>query len=68
MQKILADGASRHETTNWLKRAGWTAHFKKRDLGEIYARSQMPGREDEQLRRMAAAMDQLFLSRCIDGL
>jgi hypothetical protein len=36
MQRVLTDGADKHETTNWLKRAGWTAHFKDRDLGEIY--------------------------------
>ncbi|KFZ19430.1 hypothetical protein V501_00669 [Pseudogymnoascus sp. VKM F-4519 (FW-2642)] len=68
MQKVLADGASRHETTNCLKRAGWTAHFKERDLSEIHACSRMPGREDDYLRRMAAAMDRLFFGRCIDGL
>jgi hypothetical protein len=28
----------------------------------------MPGREDDELRRMAAAMNRLFFSRCIDGL
>ncbi|OBT60240.1 hypothetical protein VE03_10277 [Pseudogymnoascus sp. 23342-1-I1] len=66
MQKVLADGASRHETTNWLKRAR-TAHFKERDLSEIHACSRMPGREDD-LRRMAAAMVRLFFGRCIDGL
>lgn len=68
LQKVLADSASRHETTNWLKRAGWTAHFKERDLSEIHACSRMPGREDDYLRRMAAAMDRLFFGRCIDGL
>jgi hypothetical protein len=25
LQKVLADGLDKHETTNWLKRAGWTA-------------------------------------------
>jgi superfamily II DNA helicase RecQ len=68
MQKVLADGADKHETTNWLKRAGWTAHFKERDLGEIYVCSRMPSREDDELRRMAAAMNRLFFRRCIDGL
>jgi hypothetical protein len=68
MQKVLADGTSRHETTNWMKRAGWTAHFKERDLSEIHACSRMPGREDDYLRRMAAAMDRLFFGCCIDGL
>jgi hypothetical protein len=68
MQKILADGADKHKTTNWLKRAGWTAHFKERDLGEIYVCSRMPGWEDDELRRMTAALDRLFFSRCIDGL
>jgi hypothetical protein len=28
----------------------------------------MPGREDDELRRMAAVLDRLFFSRCIDGL
>jgi hypothetical protein len=68
MQKVLADGAARHETTNWLKRTGWTAHFTGRDLSEIYACGRMPGRDDHALQRMAAAMDQLFFRRCIDGL
>jgi hypothetical protein len=68
MQRVLADGADKHETTNWLKRAGWTAHFRERDLGEIYVCSRMPGREDDELRRLAAAMDRLFFSCCIGGL
>lgn len=68
LQRVLAEGLDKHETTNWLKRAGWTAHFQKRDLGEIYACSRIPGREDDELRRMAAALDRLFFSRCIDGL
>ena len=29
LQKVFADGALRHETTNWLKRAGWSDHFRK---------------------------------------
>lgn len=28
----------------------------------------MPSREDDELRRMAAAMNRLFFRRCIDGL
>jgi superfamily II DNA helicase RecQ len=68
MQKVLADGILRHETTNWLKRSGWLAHFHGRDLGEIYASSRMPGRDDDELRRLTAAMDRLFFGRCIDGL
>jgi superfamily II DNA helicase RecQ len=68
LQKVLVEGLDKHETTNWLKRAGWRAHFKERDLAEIYACSRMPGREDDELRRIAAALDRLFFSRCIDGL
>jgi hypothetical protein len=68
LQKVLAEGLDKHETTNWLKRAGWRAHFKERDLAEVYACSRMPGREDDELRRIAAALDRLFFSRCIDGL
>jgi superfamily II DNA helicase RecQ len=68
MQKVLAEGVDKHETTNWLKRAAWRTHFKERDLAEIYACSRMPGREDDELRRMAAAMNRLFFSRCVDGL
>ncbi|KAH6700597.1 hypothetical protein BKA61DRAFT_582569 [Leptodontidium sp. MPI-SDFR-AT-0119] len=68
MQKVLADGVDKHETTNWLKRAGWQADFKERDLSEIYVCSRMPGREYDELRRMGAALDRLFFSRCIDGL
>ena len=68
LQKVLADRADKHETTNWLRRAGWTAHFKERDLSEIYICGRMPSREDDKLRRMAAAMNRLFFCRCIDGL
>jgi hypothetical protein len=68
LQKVLAEGLDKHETTNWLKRAGWRAHFKERDLAEIHACSRMPGREDDELRRMAAALDRVFFSRCINGL
>jgi hypothetical protein len=28
----------------------------------------MPGREDDELRRLAAAINRLFFSRCINGL
>ncbi|KAH7110378.1 recQ family helicase [Dactylonectria estremocensis] len=68
MQKVLADGILRHETTNWLKRSSWLAHFHRRDLGKIYACSRMPGRDDDELWRLTAAMDHLFFSRCIEGL
>jgi hypothetical protein len=68
LQKVLAEGLDKHETTNWLKRAGWRAHFQERDLAEVYACSRMPGREDDELRRMAAALDRLFFCRCIGGL
>jgi hypothetical protein len=68
MQKVLAEGVDKHETTNWLKRAAWRTHFRERDLAEIYACSRMPSREDDEVRRMAAAMNRLFFSRCIDGL
>ena len=68
LQKVLAEGLDKHETTNWLKRAAWRAHFKERDLAEVYACSRMPGREDNELRRMAAALDRLFFNHCIDGL
>ncbi len=68
MQRDLAKGLDKHETTNWLKRAGWRVHFQERDLAEIYACSRSPGREDNELRRMAAAMNRFFFRRCIDGL
>ena len=34
----------------------------------IHASSKMPEREDDELRRMAAAMDRLFFRRCLAGL
>jgi len=68
LQKALAEGLDKHKITNWLKRAAWRTYFKERDLAEIYACSRMPGREEDELRRMAAALDRLFFSRCIDGL
>jgi hypothetical protein len=68
MQKVLANGALRHETTNWLKRAGWTSHFTGRDVSEVYACSRMPGKDDGELRRLVAAMNRLFFDRCVDGL
>ncbi|KFZ22996.1 hypothetical protein V502_02525, partial [Pseudogymnoascus sp. VKM F-4520 (FW-2644)] len=68
LQKVLADGALKHETTNWLKRAEWIAYFKERDLSKIHTCSYMPGQEDDYLCRRAAAMDRLFFGRCIDGL
>jgi hypothetical protein len=58
----------KHETTNWLKRAGWTAYFKERDLSEIYACGRMPEKDDDELRKLCAAMDRLFFDRCIKGL
>jgi hypothetical protein len=43
LQKVLAKGLDKHETTNWLKKAGWRAYFKEKDLAEIYAYSCMLG-------------------------
>lgn len=57
MQKVLADRASRYKTTNWLKHTGWTAHFKERDLSKIHTCSRIPGREDDYLHRIAAAIN-----------
>ncbi|PNP37241.1 hypothetical protein TGAMA5MH_10863 [Trichoderma gamsii] len=68
MQKVLADGAAKHEITNWLKRSGWTAHFTGRDLGEIHLCSRMPGPKDDRLQRLVAAVDRMFFGRCIAGL
>ncbi|KAL2209730.1 hypothetical protein CC79DRAFT_1321165 [Sarocladium strictum] len=68
IQKVLADGAAKHEITNWLRRSGWTAHFVGRDLGEIHASSRMPGPGEEEARRLIAATDQLFFNRCVAGL
>ena len=68
MRQVLAKGTLKHETTNWLKRSGWPAHFEGRDLSEIYLCSQMPGKNSKELRRMNAAIDRLFFSRCIDGI
>ncbi|RGP59552.1 recq family [Fusarium longipes] len=72
MQKVIDKGILRHETTNWLKRTGWSAHFTGRNLVDIYACSKMPGRgnegNDEVLRHMNKALDRLFFDRCIGGL
>lgn len=68
MQKVMEEGILRHETTNWLKRTGWSAHFAGRNLVDIQACSRMPGRDDDELRRMATALDRLFFDRCIGGL
>ncbi|KAL3587615.1 hypothetical protein FPOAC2_13512 [Fusarium poae] len=72
MQKVMDEGILRHETTNWLKRTGWSAHFTGRNLMEIQACSKMPGRgnegNDEVLRHMNEALDRLFFDRCIGGL
>ncbi len=68
MQKVLAKGVDKHKTTNQLKRAAWRTHFKERDLAKIYAYSRMPSQEDNEVRRIAATMNQLFFSRYIDSL
>ncbi|KAL2211178.1 hypothetical protein CC79DRAFT_1353329 [Sarocladium strictum] len=68
IQKVLANGAAKHEITNWLRRSGWTAHFVGRDLGEIYASSRMPGPGKEEARQLIAATDRLFFNRCMAGL
>ncbi|KAM0362018.1 hypothetical protein ACHAO7_011321 [Fusarium culmorum] len=68
MQKVVEEGILRHETTNWLKRTGWPAHFSGRNLTDIQACSRMPGREDNELQRMVAVLDRLFFDRCIGGL
>jgi hypothetical protein len=72
MQKVIDEGILRHETTNWLKLAGWSAHFTGRNLINIQAYSKMPGRgnkgNDEVLRYMNKALDRLFFDRCIGGL
>jgi hypothetical protein len=64
----LAKGLDKHETTNWLKKAAWRAHFKERDLAKVYTCNRMPRREDDELRRIATALDRLFFNHCIDGL
>ncbi|KAK2931868.1 hypothetical protein FoTM2_009385 [Fusarium oxysporum f. sp. vasinfectum] len=64
----MEEGILRHETTNWLKRTGWPAHFSGRNLADIQACSRMPGRDDNKLQRMAAVLDRLFFDRCIGGL
>ncbi|KAJ4175931.1 hypothetical protein NW767_015620 [Fusarium falciforme] len=46
--------------------AGW--NFAGRNLVDIQACSRMPGRDDDELRRMATALDRLFFDRCIGGL
>ncbi|EXM14565.1 hypothetical protein FoTM2_016641 [Fusarium oxysporum f. sp. vasinfectum] len=68
MQKVMEEGILRHETTNWLKRTGWSAHFAGRNLVDIQACSRMPGCYDDELRRMTDALDRLFFDRCIGGL
>ncbi|KAH7186790.1 hypothetical protein DER44DRAFT_834408 [Fusarium oxysporum] len=47
MQKVMDEVILRHETTNWLKRTDWSAHFTGRNLMDIQACSKMPGRGDE---------------------
>jgi superfamily II DNA helicase RecQ len=66
--KVLADGAAKHEITNWLRRAGWSTHFAQRDLGDIYGTSRMPGPADTELRRLVKVVDGMFFDRCIGGL
>jgi hypothetical protein len=68
LQQVLAAGADRHETSSWLKRAGWTAHFREKDLSAIYACSRLPEKGEHELRRLCAALDRLFFERCIGGL
>jgi hypothetical protein len=68
LQRVLAEGILRHETTNWLARTGWSAHLNGLDLRDIHSHSRMPGREDDALRRLVANLDQLFFGRCITGL
>jgi hypothetical protein len=68
LQQVLAAGADRHETSSWLKRAGWTAHFREKDLSAIYACSRLPEKGERELRRLCAALDRLFFERCIGGL
>ncbi|KAL3587389.1 hypothetical protein FPOAC2_13285 [Fusarium poae] len=68
MQKVIEEGILRHETTNWLKRTGWPAHFSGRNLADIQACSRMPGRDENELQRMVAVLDRLFFDRCIGGL
>lgn len=66
--RILADGAPKHELTTWLRRTEWTVHFTGKDLRQIHACGRMPGRDDDELRAVAAATERLFFSRCVDGL
>ncbi|KAH8645554.1 hypothetical protein BGZ61DRAFT_542703, partial [Ilyonectria robusta] len=68
LQRVLAEGILRHETTTWLRRSGWTAHFNGRDLHRIHLCSRMPGPEDDVLQRLTANLDHLFFERCVDGL
>jgi hypothetical protein len=69
LQRVLAEGALKHETTNWLKRTQWLTHFRGKDLVKIHKCSRMPGREDDaDLKRMVDAIDRLFFDRCISGL
>jgi hypothetical protein len=65
---VLADGAAKHEITNWLRRAGWSTNFAGRDLGEIHGSSRMPSPADSELRRLIGAIDSMFFDRCIGGL
>jgi hypothetical protein len=43
MQKVMDEGILRHETTNWLKRTGWSAHFTGRNLF-LYSLCSLPNR------------------------
>jgi len=53
---------------NWLKRIAWRVYFKERDLAKVYIYSRMPGREDDELRRMTITLDRLFFNYYINDL
>jgi hypothetical protein len=58
-----------HETSNWLKRTGWRAHFQEWNLEPIAACSRIPAnkKNHNELHRLCAALDSLFFDRCITG-
>jgi hypothetical protein len=68
LQKVLAEGILKHETTNWLKRTGWPDHFQDKDLDGIYASSKMPCPEDSELQRLVDIVDNLFFDRCMKSI
>ena len=43
LQRVLAEGVPKHETTNWLKRTQWITHFRGKDLIGLHKCSRMPG-------------------------